>query len=183
MKKTMWFVVGVLAVSLGLYGLKTINGSRSSSQTEEVAVAEEAAEPGFDVAEEEAKVIAALQKMDYVINIAAVYPDHDPNGGLAKSDSYVSAVYFSSEWNTFQDLEGDELITRGIDAGGCIEMFRNEKDAWARHDHIDDLRIFGQGYRKYKNLLIRTPATVRGDARTQLEEDFIKAYDDVCASW
>ena len=81
-------------------------------------------------------IIKCLQKVPCIIEIEAVTEDNDPIGQLNKPGGYTALVYFSYALVDQQEVYGDDLIDKGTDAGGCIEVYTTEKDANKRNEYL-----------------------------------------------
>lgn len=81
-------------------------------------------------------VIQCLQGIEVVSGTQAVTEDHDPNGNLNKQGGYTAAVYFSSTWIDQSQVYGNDIVDKGTDAGGCIEVYSTVEDATKRNDYL-----------------------------------------------
>ncbi|MFR4032361.1 MAG: hypothetical protein ACLTZN_00440 [Streptococcus sp.] len=59
----------------------------------------------------------------------------DPNQGLNKQGSYTAAVYFADNEVT-NPVPGADLVAKGTDAGGCVEVYKTAEDAKKRNDYL-----------------------------------------------
>ena len=81
-------------------------------------------------------VIQCLQKVPLITEIEAVSEDNDPNGQLNKPGGYTSTVYFAYSLVNQEDVYGNDLIDKGTDAGGSVEVYANKKDANKRNSYL-----------------------------------------------
>lgn len=81
-------------------------------------------------------VIQRLQGIDGISGYQAVTEDHDPNGNLNKQGGYTAAVYFSSPWINQDEVYGNDIIDKGTDCGGCIEVYSTVDDAESRNAYL-----------------------------------------------
>lgn len=79
----------------------------------------------------------ALMNVPEILQVAGVTEGHDPNDKLGKPDGYTSAVYFEYSGVMSDSLTEDELIDKGTDAGGCVEVFKTVDDAKSRLDYLN----------------------------------------------
>ena len=107
------------------------SGEQESPTAEPVATDNDVT-PGTNAAN---YVVSRLAQVEHVQEPTAVTEDHDPNHGLSKADGYIAAVYFSCNL-VEKDVKGDDVIDRGTDGGGCVEVYRNEADAKKRDDYL-----------------------------------------------
>lgn len=81
-------------------------------------------------------IIQRLQGIDGISTCQAVTESHDPNGMLNKQGGYTACVYFSSPWVNQDTIYGSDIIEKGTDCGGCIEVFATKEDATTRNDYL-----------------------------------------------
>lgn len=81
-------------------------------------------------------VIQRLQGIDGISGYQAVTEDHDPNGNLNKQGGYTAAVYFSSPWINQDEVYGNDIVDKGTDCGGCIEVYSSAEDAESRNTYL-----------------------------------------------
>ena len=126
----------------------------------------------------ENEIIDALKKVDGITRVMAVTEYHDPNKGLSKKDGYYSAIYIEYDKVDNSNLEGSDLVDKGTDAGGAIEIYRNEKDLEKRYKKFKTGRVVGAGgcYR-IGTMLIRTSSLLTLEEQEELLGKIIKAID------
>lgn len=81
-------------------------------------------------------IILKLQQLADIGEIAPVTEENDPNGNLNKAGGYTATVYFSHKNVNKEDIFGSDLIDKGTDAGGSIEVYPTEEDAYRRNDYL-----------------------------------------------
>ena len=81
-------------------------------------------------------VVQRLQGVDGISGYQAVTEDHDPNGNLNKQGGYTAAIYFSSPWINQDDVYGNDIVDKGTDCGGCIEVYSTAEDADTRNAYL-----------------------------------------------
>ena len=86
-------------------------------------------------------VIERLSRVEGVKGIEAVTEDNDPNRMLNKQGGYTASVYFEYEGI---DVYGDyiDIVDKGTDGGGCIEVYANPQDAEKRAEYINSVDLF-----------------------------------------
>ena len=120
----------------------------------------------------------ALDKIDGIIDVAAVTEYHDPNGGLAKEDGYTACFYYSYQGIDLNDIDGYDLIDKGNVAGGTIEIYRNEADAKKRLDTFADVRDHGVGgLGMIGSVVFRTSPLLDSSDQQKLFEKIVQAMD------
>lgn len=123
-------------------------------------------------------VINRLKKTKSVSDIAAVTEDHDPNGNLHKAGGYTASVYFSSPWINQDDVYGDDLIEKGTEAGGCVEVYATVEDAEKRNTYLSafDGSIFDSGsHCVIGTVVVRTSHRLTATQQKKLEKRVIKS--------
>lgn len=118
-------------------------------------------------------IIQRLQMIDEIADVRAVTEDNDPNGKLNKAGGYTATVYFESKNVNQSDTYGSNLIDKGTDAGGAIEVYANEEDAIKRNDYLGafDGSIFSSGsHRVVGTILIRTSNLLSASKQKALDE-------------
>lgn len=124
-------------------------------------------------------IIQRLKTIDEVSDARAVTEDNDPNGKLNKTGGYTATVYFSSKNINQSNVFGDNLIDKGTNAGGAIEVYANEDDAIKRADYLSafDGSVFSSGtHRIIGTVLIRTSDELTATKQKALEEKIINAF-------
>lgn len=81
-------------------------------------------------------IVQRLQGIDGISNCQAVTEDHDPNGNLNKQGGYTAAIYFSSPWINQDEISGSDVVDKGTEAGGCVEVYSTVEDAEARNTYL-----------------------------------------------
>lgn len=124
-------------------------------------------------------VIQRLQMIDEVKDVRAVTEDHDPNGKLNKPGGYTTTVYFESSNVNQANVFGTDVIDKGTDAGGAIEVYANEEDAIKREAYLAafDGGILASGSHKVVGtVLIRTSDELTASKQKALEEKIINTF-------
>ena len=123
-------------------------------------------------------VIQRLKTVDEITDVRAVTEDNDPNGKLNKPGGYTATVYFESKNVNQSNVYGNDLIDKGTDAGGAVEVYVNEEDAKKREEYLAtfDGGIFASGsHRVVGTCLIRTSDELSASKQNALEEKVINA--------
>ena len=123
-------------------------------------------------------VIQRLQTIDEIADVRAVTEDNDPNGNLNKPGGYTATVYFESKKVNQDDVYGANLIEKGTDAGGAIEVYANEEDAKKREEYLAafDGSILASGsHNVVGTVLVRTSNELTATQQKKLEEKIINA--------
>ena len=129
-------------------------------------------------------IIKCLQKVPCIIEIKAVTEDNDPIGQLNKPGGYTALVYFSYELVDQEEVYGDDLIDKGTDAGGCIEVYTTEKDANKRNEYLaafDGGVLTSGSHTVVGTIVVRTSDELTATQQKLLESNIIAAlqgHDD-----
>lgn len=85
-----------------------------------------------------------------VTGVQAATEATDRNGLLHKKGGYTSVVYFSLEYVNQNDVYGTDIVDKGTDCGGSIEVYETEEEAQTRDDYLAnfDGSILSSGYHK-----------------------------------
>ena len=79
------------------------------------------------------------QRLKGIPNISryqAVTEDHDPNGNLNKQGGYTSTVYFSTPLIDQSSVYGNDIVDKGTECGGAIEVYASKEDAEKRDSYL-----------------------------------------------
>lgn len=82
------------------------------------------------------RVIACLNQVEGVVQCVAVTEATDRNNSLNKAGSYIGRIIFAYEAVTRSAIDDSALLNKGTDAGGSIEVFRNQADAEKRDSYL-----------------------------------------------
>ena len=126
-----------------------------------------------------------LKEIDTITGVQSATEDNDPNKGLNKQGSYTASVYFTDSLVT-DTIEGKDIVTKGTDAGGNIEVYKTVEDAQKRNEYLsafDGLRAMlntGSHY-VYGTIIIRTSgrltATQQNDLTQKIYQKLIEIKD------
>ncbi len=81
-------------------------------------------------------VILRLQGIEGISVCQAATEDHDPNGNLNKQGGYTAAIYFSSPWINQDEVYGNDIVEKGTDCGGGVEVYVSAEDAENRNTYL-----------------------------------------------
>jgi len=126
----------------------------------------------------EAFVIQRLSEVEHVFSPTAVTEDHDPNGQLNKQGGYTATVYFESDLVDQSEVFGDDIIDKGCEGGGAVEVYANEADANRRNEYLGafDGGMFSSGsHNVCGTCVIRTSDKLTASQQQELESAIIAA--------
>lgn len=105
-------------------------------------------------------VIQRLKGIPNISGYQAVTEDHDPNGNLNKQGGYTSTVYFSTPLIDQSSVYGNDIVDKGTECGGAIEVYASEEDAEKRDSYLasfDGAGMLNSGSHKVlSTIVIRT---------------------------
>lgn len=166
----------VLIVLVALFVLIVL-GSCNNENTEVVeTIVEEVWDSSTPPSED--YVISCLEQIDVIQEIAAVTEDNDPNGNLNKEGYYISQVYFSVSNLDQDEIDGNDLIDKGTDAGGSVEVYSTEEDAQNRDEYLAsfDGTWFDSGsHICIGTVVVRTSTELKASEQDELEEKIVYA--------
>jgi hypothetical protein len=124
-------------------------------------------------------VISRLQGIPNIVGLQAVTEDHDPNGKLNKQGGYTATVYFSSDLvDPSNYLDEGDIVDKGTDGGGGIEVYRTVEDAESRSTYLGafDGSIFASGsHTVCGTVLIRISNYLTASQQQALEQSIREA--------
>ena len=80
-------------------------------------------------------VESRLKEIVTITDVQSATENNDPNQDLNKQGSYTAAVYFADNEVT-NPVAGADLVAKGMDAGGCVEVYKTAEDAKKRNDYL-----------------------------------------------
>ncbi|MEE1273475.1 MAG: hypothetical protein UHI81_03125 [Olegusella sp.] len=131
-------------------------------------------------------VVARLQTLDGVSDVAAVTEENDPNGQLNKAGGYTASVYFRHAWVDWgaNYLSGSS-IDAGTDGGGCVEVYPTVEDAERRNEYLASFDGNGMlspgGHEVCGTCVIRTSNYLTASQQQDLTAQMIAALTDTSA--
>ena len=76
-----------------------------------------------------------LKEIVTITDVQSATENNDPNQDLNKQGSYTAAVYFADNEVT-NPVAGADLVAKGMDAGGCVDVYKTAEDAKKRNDYL-----------------------------------------------
>lgn len=159
-----------------------------SAQLEAIATAKQALLDSIKQHEQitnptDAFVIQRLTGVEHVQTPMAVTEDMDPNGKLNKQGGYTATVYFLSDYVDQDEVyaSGDvanEVIDKGTEGGGAVEVYANEDDANKRNEYLGtfDGTIFSNGYHTvHGTCVVRISDEMTASQQQELEAAVVEA--------
>ena len=122
-------------------------------------------------------ILECLGRVPGITGAAAVTEENDPNNKLHKDGSYTAAIYFCHEYISATVYEGDAVIGRKTDGGGCIEVFANVEDAVKRDSYLElfDGTILDSGsHTIVGTIVVRTSCKLTASQQDEIEAKIIE---------
>ncbi|MCB2830221.1 EbhA [Streptococcus dysgalactiae] len=112
-----------------------------------------------------------LKEIPTITGIQSVTEANDPNGNLNKQGGYTTSVYFTDNQVT-ETVNGADIIAKGSDGGGNVEVYKTAKEAESRNAYIsafDGQGVLNPGsHYVYGTLVIRTSRYLTASQQTAL---------------
>lgn len=127
-------------------------------------------------------VITRLQTVDEIADVRAVTEDNDPNGQLHKQGGYTATVYFESKNVNQSDAYGDNLIDKGTDAGGAVEVYATQEDADKRNTYLsafDGGALSSGSHKVVGTVIVRTSQLLNASQQKVLEQKVVDALSKI----
>lgn len=121
-------------------------------------------------------VISCLEKVPGVMEIEAVTEENDPNNLLNKAGGYYASIYFSYQIIKQFDIIGETLIEKGVDAGGCIEVYNTVDEATSRNEYLasfDGTFLASGSHKVVGTMVVRTSNELLASQQNKLESNII----------
>ncbi len=120
-------------------------------------------------------VIQRLKEIPNISGYQAVTEDHDPNGNLNKQGGYTSTVYFSTSLIDQSSVYGNDIVDKGTECGGAIEVYASEEDAKKRDSYLagfDGAGILNSGSHKVLGtIVIRTSTKLTATQQNEFTDN------------
>ena len=166
------YLVYEIALSVMLIRGGTLNSPYLQYDESQIANIENFTTPTED------DIIGALKSVDGITKVMAVTEYHDPNKGLSKDDGYYSAIYFEYDKVDSTSVIGSDTVDKGTEAGGVVELYRNEQDLEKRFKTFSKARKLGVGGAyKIGTMFIRTSSWLSVEEQEDLLANVIEAID------
>lgn len=124
------------------------------------------------------RVIACLEQVDGVLQCVAVTEKTDKNNNLNKAGSYIGRIIFAYETVTRSAISDSALLNKGTDAGGSIEVFRNQDDAGKRDSYLavfDGTILDSGSHAVVGTLVVRTSSKLTASQQQELQTAITQA--------
>lgn len=132
------------------------------------------------IAPTQSYVIECLEKVPGVLDTQAATEITDPNNLLNKPGGYYASIYFSYSLVNQNELDGNTIIEKGVEAGGCIEVYSKKADAEKREQYLAtfDGSFLATGTHKVVGtLVVRTSNELLASQQKLLESNIVAALN------
>lgn len=168
-------IVILLAIALLLSTSCTSTVNTEIAESENILSNENSAITDNNFTEE--YIISCLNKINEIDEIEPLTKEDDTYDRLGKKGYYISQIFFSSIHLDQGEIYGNDLISKGTDAGGCVEIYANTDDAKNRNDYLsnfDNNTLLNSGsHICYETLVIRTSKELSKDQQAKLEQEIL----------
>jgi len=124
-------------------------------------------------------VTERLRTVDGITETAAVTKDRDPNGMLGKAGGYTACVYFTFDGVPQETISGGDVIAKGTDGGGAVEVYRTAADAQARCEYLaqfDNTLLYTGSCAVVGTMVIRTSYALTDEEQLILTDRITRAF-------
>lgn len=100
-----------------------------------------------------------LGNVDGITGCGQVTEQQNPDGLLGKEGGYAACVYFSHSAIKQNEIPGSNIVAKGTDAGGAVEIYATLEEAQARVEYLagfDGTILYSGSYAIVGTTVIRT---------------------------
>lgn len=104
-------------------------------------------------------VIERLGAIKEISGIQAVTVEQNPDGLLGREGGYTACIYFTTPAAIPGEVSGNDIVEKGTDAGGAVEIYATLEDAEARVEYLagfDGSVLYSGSYGIVGTMVIRT---------------------------
>ena len=119
-----------------------------------------------------------LNEVKSITGYMGVSKNNDPNNLLDKKGGYSSCLYFTSKYIDPKTIEGSDIVAKGTDAGGAIEIYPDLESAKARCEYLsqfDNTLLYSGSYVIVGTMVVRTSYKLSDKEQVNMTDDIIKA--------
>ncbi|MDO4491677.1 MAG: hypothetical protein Q4B85_11485 [Lachnospiraceae bacterium] len=123
---------------------------------------------------DETWVMERIRGAEHVTDLQCVTLDHDPNQMLGKSGGYKGCIYFSISVIDPDTVTGKDIVDKGTDGGGCVEIYSTLEDAEARCSYLagfDNTILYTGSYAIVGTMVIRTSYRLNDEQQYALTDE------------
>lgn len=127
-------------------------------------------------------IVQRLGQVEGITETAAVTKDRDPNGMLGKDGGYTACVYFTFDGVPQEEIPGDDVIAKGTDGGGAVEVYRTAADALARCGYLaqfDNTLLYTGSCAVVGTMVIRTSYALTDEEQLILTDRITRKFTEM----
>ncbi len=127
-------------------------------------------------------VTERLRTVEGITETGAVTKDRDPNGMLGKDGGYTACVYFTFDGVPQEEIPGDDVIAKGTDGGGAVEVYRTAADALARCGYLaqfDNTLLYTGSCAVVGTMVIRTSYALTDEEQLILTDRITRKFTEM----
>lgn len=124
-------------------------------------------------------IIERLKSVDDIMVVQATTESHDPNHLLNVEGGYTSCIYFSVKGIRQSSITGEDVVEKGTDAGGAIEVYKTVTDAKNRCEYLgqfDNTLLYSGSYAIVGTTVIRTSYLLNNEEQIELTNKITAAF-------
>lgn len=124
-------------------------------------------------------IIERLKSVDDIMVVQATTESHDPNHLLKVDGGYTSCTYFSVKGIRQSSIKGEDVVEKGTDAGGAIEVYKTVTDAKNRCEYLgqfDNTLLYSGSYAIVGTTVIRTSYLLSNEKQIELTNKITAAF-------
>lgn len=118
-------------------------------------------------------IIEKLGALNNIVEIQAVTKENDPTGLLGKDGGTTTCVYFSISEIDQNSVSGRNVVEKGTDCGGCVEVYGDLISAEERCDYLqqfDGTLLYSGSYAVVGTMVIRTSYQLSSTQQLELTD-------------
>jgi hypothetical protein len=123
-------------------------------------------------------VESRLKLVEGITGTQAVTKDNNPDGLLGKEGGYSACIYFTVDKIDAETIKGNDIVGKGTDAGGAIEIYSSLADAEARCEYLagfDGTILYSGSYAIIGTVVIRTSYILSNEEQFELTDKITQA--------
>lgn len=123
-------------------------------------------------------IVSRLKGISGITDIGYASEGHDINNNLNKQGGYTAQVFFAYDKVDQSQFSTSDVVDKGTDAGGSIEVYKTEKEAKQRDTYLGafDGSMFASGsHRVVGTCIIRTSDELNASQQNELDQQIYDA--------
>lgn len=127
-------------------------------------------------------IIERLKKIEIISDIEGVTQGTDINGMLGKEGGYTTCIYFGVKSIDTSSIFGDNIVEKGTDAGGAIEVYATVEDAEARCEYLSEYEntlLYSGSYAIVGTMVIRTSYKLTSEEQLEMTDLITKEFTKI----